>query len=89
MGMITSTCPDVTCSYRNSFGYCSVSACINRPDVQTNVHSIISVVCELCKYDLEDGDYLYQRRSYDHGITFDEIVVHYCPVCGRKLAKGG
>ena len=86
--MTTTTCPDATCSYRNRFGNCSITACIIRPDTQTDVRINTAVTCSLCKYDLEDGDYLYQRGSHDHGIVFDEIIIHYCPVCGRKLGKG-
>lgn len=41
--------------------------------------------CKLCKCDLKDGDYLYQFSSQDNTMVFREIIVHYCPVCGRKL----
>ena len=83
---MTSTCPDSTCRYRNSFGFCSCTACINRSHI-TVLESAPVVTCELCKYDLDDGDYLYQRNSQDHAMVFEEVVVHYCPVCGRKLTK--
>lgn len=79
---INSTCPDSTCSLRNSFGYCSVTACTHRNDYRI-VGPVIN--CELCKYDLGDGDYLYNSRSSDHALLFEKVIVHYCPVCGRKL----
>ena len=41
--------------------------------------------CKLCKYNLELGDYLYQYGSQAHAMVVHEIMVQYCPVCGRKL----
>lgn len=26
--MISSTCPDATCGYRNSLGYCTITSCV-------------------------------------------------------------
>ena len=76
--MVASTCPDSTCRFRNRFGFCTQSVCL-LPEK--------SVKCELCEYDLDDGDYLYQRNSQDHALVFEEIIAHYCPCCGRKLTK--
>ena len=77
-----STCPDATCGYRNAFGYCSQTACIKGNRIPQPVST---VRCDLCKFDLEDGDYLYHRTSSDHALIFEEIIVHYCHLCGRKL----
>ena len=82
--MITSTCPDSTCGFRNHFGFCTQTVC-SHPEIREK--ATVSIKCELCKYDLDDGDYLYQRSSQDHALVFEEIIVHYCPVCGRKLTK--
>ena len=83
--MMTSTCPDSTCGFRNRFGFCTQSVCL-LPEKREKATA--SIRCELCKYDLDDGDYLYQRSSQDHALVFEEIIAHYCPVCGRKLTKG-
>lgn len=84
--MTTSTCPDATCAYKNTFGYCTISRCVHSVE-STTTNNNVSVCCDLCKYDLEDGDYLYQRSSQDHAMVFEEVIVHYCPVCGRKLKR--
>lgn len=47
----------------------------------------IKTECTLCKYDLDDEDYLYKEYSQDGAIVFEEIICHYCPVCGRKLTR--
>lgn len=83
--MMTSTCPDSTCRFRNAFGFCSQTACTHSYEEVQKAYAIVN--CELCKYDLDDGDYLYQRTSQDHAMVFEEVVVHYCPVCGRKLGR--
>lgn len=89
MGMIAtnSTCPDSFCRFRNNLGYCSATVCIYHPPKDDRFKPVepSTQKCELCKYDLEDGDYLYQRGSQDHAMVFEEIIVHYCPACGRKL----
>lgn len=81
--MMTSTCPDNTCKYRTKNGFCSQTVCMNQKSITVSQWPVET--CQLCKYDLDDGDYLYQRNSQDHAMVFEEIVVHYCPVCGRKL----
>ena len=82
----SSTCPDSFCRFRNSFGYCSVTECIyHPPEDRFKSVELPAQECKLCKCDLKDGDYLYQRGSQDHAMVFEEIIVHYCPVCGRKL----
>lgn len=44
--------------------------------------------CEKCsKYGWEDGDTLYEYNSWDGGIDFHRIRIHYCPICGNKLYK--
>ena len=82
-----STCPNATCSLRTIFGYCSSTTCVQRMNQTLENTGNINTMCDLCKYDLEDGDYLYQRSSQDHAMVFEGVVVHYCPVCGRKLNK--
>ena len=79
--MKTSCCSIPFCEYRNSYGYCS----LNSDCVKFKTTSAIDTGCDFCKYDLEDGDILYNRTSADHAIVYEEVVVHYCPVCGRKL----
>ena len=83
-----STCPDSTCNFRNIFGNCTLNTCVYSqmltnvvPEVETNI------TCSLCKYDLDDEDYLYKEYSQDGAIVFEEIICHYCPVCGRKLTR--
>lgn len=81
--MVTySTCPDPTCPHRNGFGYCSLTACIH-----TNIalQPEVMAKCYSCGHVLKDGDYLTHMTCTDNGIVFEEIVAHYCPVCGRKL----
>ena len=40
--------------------------------------------CKFCEYH-ENGDTLYEYGSDDRGIVFDQIKIHYCPVCGKIL----
>ena len=88
MNMIAtnSTCPDSFCRFRNNLGYCSVTACIyHPPEDGFNPVELPAQECKLCKCVLKDGDYLYQFSGKDNAMVFREIIVHYCPVCGRKL----
>lgn len=78
--MFNSTCH--TCPYQNAFGYCSLTACINR---NIALQPVVMTKCNLCQHDLKDGDYLIHMTATDNAIVFKEIVAHYCPVCGRKL----
>jgi len=82
--MMTSTCPDSTCLFRNRFGFCTQTVCI-LPEKREK--DTVFIGCELCKYDLDDGDYLYQSSSQDYAIVYEQIIAHYCPCCGRKLTK--
>lgn len=45
--------------------------------------------CEFCKHhDLEYGDTLYLRTSWDGGIGYEYVEpVRYCPICGRDLKQ--
>ena len=85
VGMKMSTCPDSTCIHRDTFGHCTQETCVLSK--VKFLEELVGLNCELCKYDLDDGDYLYQRISQDHAIVFEEIVAHYCPACGRKLER--
>ena len=76
-----STCPDPTCPHQNAFGYCSLTACISRTITSQPVEMPECYSCEHVK----DGDYLAHITGTDNGIVFEDIVAHYCPVCGRKL----
>ena len=60
-----------------------MEAIINLPSAQPEP-------CDLCKsYGIEDGDTLYISADWDGGIGFDYIRnIHYCPICGRRLANG-
>lgn len=81
-----STCPDSTCNYRNLSGYCTINTCVYSQNL-ANVIPEEKITCTLCKYDLDDEDYLYREYSQDGAIIFEEIICHYCPVCGRKLTR--
>lgn len=78
----SSTCPDSTCTHRNAFGYCSLTACIRR---NITPQPVVMAKCYSCEHVLKYGDYLTHMTGTDNGIVFEEIVAHYCPVCGRKL----
>ena len=85
---VSSTCPDSTCSFRNSSGYCSLTACVMQHEFEIPKNNkYIKAECNVCKYDLDDEDYLYKEYSQDGAIVFEEIICHYCPVCGRKLIR--
>ena len=43
--------------------------------------------CNFCKHGTPA--YLYQSGSYDAGITFEEVKLYYCPICGAKLDEDG
>lgn len=79
--MFNSTCPDSMCPYQNAFGYCSLTACISR---NITLQPEVMAKCYSCEHVLKDGDYLVHMTVTDK-IVFEEIVAHYCPVCGRKL----
>lgn len=52
------------------------------------IHEEENPECPLCKrYGLEKGDSLYQAYYPDSGISFDEIRVRYCPLCGKELKE--
>lgn len=77
----SSTCPDSTCAHLNEFGYCSLTACISR---NITLQPEVMAKCYSCEH-VKDGDYLAHITGTDNGIVFEDIVAHYCPVCGRKL----
>ena len=83
--IVTDPCPDLTCSFRNSSGHCNLTACVMQHEFETIKN--IKTECTLCKYDLDDEDYLYKEYTQDGAIVFEEIICHYCPVCGRKLTR--
>ena len=78
--LTNSTCS--TRQYQNEFGNCSLMGeCINR---STALQPEVMAKCYSCEHVLKDGDYLVHMTVTDK-IVFEEIVAHYCPVCGRKL----
>lgn len=80
---IESKCPDSTCDFRNVLGNCTLCTCVYS-QIPTNA---TPEACSLCKYDLDDEDYLYKEYTQDGAIVFEEIICHYCPACGRKLTR--
>lgn len=79
------TCDDRSCVYRASNGYCMVTVCQKDATRQTTAFRFPNFTCYWCG-ELENGDTLYKRGSFDHGMTFEEIDnIKYCPVCGREL----
>lgn len=71
-----------TCQYQNEFGNCSLmTGCINR-SIALQPEGMAK--CYSCEH-VKDGDYLAHITGTDNGIVFEDIVAHYCPVCGRKL----
>ena len=78
--LTNSTCS--TCPHRNEYGYCSLTACISR---NITLQPVVMAKCNLCEHDLKDGDHLHHITGTNNAIVFEEIVAHYCPVCGNKL----
>ena len=40
--------------------------------------------CEWCKYKYKP-ETLYDYHDWDGGVSYDYVIVNYCPICGRKL----
>lgn len=40
--------------------------------------------CEWCKYKYKP-ETLYDYHDWDGGVSYDNVIVNYCPICGRKL----
>lgn len=84
MSYTASTCPDALCEFKNSLGYCKLTACINHGET-TSQPTLATVHCGVCD-ELEAGDTLYSHTSDDVGDIYSAIRdIQFCPKCGKKL----
>ena len=84
MSSTVSTCPYALCEFKNSLGYCKLTACIKHGET-TSQPTLSTVHCGACD-ELEAGDTLYSHTSLDDGDMYSAIRnIRFCPKCGKKL----